>query len=359
MYTFLAIIVFIVILGVLVLVHEFGHFMVAKKSGMVVEEFGFGFPPRLWSKRVGGTTYSLNLIPIGGFVKILGENNEGASNPNSFINKSFGARFATLVAGVLMNFILAWVLFAIGFGIGLPTVVALGDQLPAHAVLRAPQTTVLQISPGSPADKAGIKEGDSIVAVDHQQFGEISQIVAYVKSRAGNNIDLQLKRGNQALEVQAYVRSNAPADQGALGVALGTVGRLSFPWYLTPVVGIKAAYQAISETAVGFWQLIFEHQGLSNLGGPVKIATLTGQVTQLGLVYVLQFAAFLSVNLGILNIIPFPALDGGRVLFLVIEKVRGKRNNEKIEQIFNTVGFALLMLLVLLISIHDVSGLIK
>src|SRR5258708_1325211 len=105
MYTFLAIIVFIVILGVLVLVHEFGHFMVAKKSGMVVEEFGFGFPPRLWSKRVGGTTYSLNLIPIGGFVKILGENNEGASNPNSFINKSFGARFATLVAGVLMNFI--------------------------------------------------------------------------------------------------------------------------------------------------------------------------------------------------------------------------------------------------------------
>lgn len=359
MHTLLTIITFILILAVLVLAHEFGHFIVAKKSGMEVEEFGFGFPPRLWGRRKGGTLYSINLIPIGGFVKIVGENNDSESNPKSFINKSFLARFGTLIAGVVMNFILAWVLFAVGFGIGLPTVVQQGEQLPAHAQLHSEKITVLQVVKDSPAAASGLREGDSIAALDGNHFSNIQDLIAYIHSHIGKSVAVQLQRGSEQLNVEVYARPNAPADQGAMGIALGEVGRLSFPWYLTPVVGFKATIQVIQQTAVGFYEIFAHGKGVADLGGPVKIASLTGQAAQLGIVYVLQFAAFLSVNLGILNIIPFPALDGGRILFLVIEKVRGKRNNEVVERWFNTIGFALLILLILFVTVKDVTGLMR
>jgi regulator of sigma E protease len=353
----LQIIVFILILAALVLFHEFGHFIIAKKSGMQVDEFGFGFPPRIFGKKIGETTYTLNAIPLGGFVKIAGENNENENNPRSFINKSFTARFATLVAGVIMNFILAWILFSIGFTVGLPTVVEQGQDIPAHGQIRGGAITILQTDPNSPAAKAGIREGDSIVAIDNQPLQTTDQVIKYVKSKAGTSIDFHIKRGNQDQDIKVTPRQNPPPGEGAIGIALGNVGRLSYPFYYAPIAGLKATWQVIVGTASGFYHLIFQGQGLSSIGGPVKIAKLTGQVTQLGLVYILQFAAFLSVNLGILNILPFPALDGGRVLFLVIEKIRGKRNNAKVEQWFNTIGFALLMLLVLIITIKDVKSL--
>jgi|SRR5579872_674823 len=354
----LSIIVFILILAALVLVHEFGHFIVAKKSGMQVEEFGIGFPPRIFGKRKGETVYSINLIPLGGFVKILGENNEFADNPRSFINKGFWQRFFTLIAGVVMNFLFAWVLFSIGLGIGLPTAIAQGQPLPAHAHLRGQGITVLQITDNSPAQQAGIKEGDTIISADGKKFTNVDDLAAYIKTRLGQKVDFAISRGNANLDFKVLARPNAPADQGATGIGLGLVGKLSFPWYLTPVEGFKATIEVIAQTWDGFYALVRHGQGLSSLGGPIRIASLTNQVTKLGFDYVLQFAAFLSVNLGILNILPFPALDGGRVLFLLIEKVRGKRNNQNIENWVNTVGFALLIILVVLISFRDVRFLI-
>ncbi len=353
----LAIIIFIIILAALVLVHEFGHFIIAKKSGMQVDEFGFGFPPRVWSIKRGETRYSLNLIPLGGFVKIVGENNDDSANPRSFINKSFLQRFGTLVAGVIMNFLLAWVLLSVGFGLGLPTVVEQGQSLPAHAHLRSEAITVIQVDPASPAAKAGLREGDNIVAIDNTTIQNAEQVINYVKSKAGSQIDVHIKRGNSQQDIKITPRQNPPPGQGALGIALGNVGRVSFPWYIAPIVGLKATWQIVNDTVSGFYHLIIQGQGFASLGGPVKIASLTGQVTKLGLVYILQFAALLSVNLAILNILPFPALDGGRVLFLIIEKIRGKRNNAKIEQWFNTAGFALLLILILLITIKDVKSL--
>ncbi|MEK7651643.1 MAG: RIP metalloprotease RseP [Patescibacteria group bacterium] len=358
----IAVIIFVIILGLLVLVHEFGHFIVAKKSGMLVEEFGIGFPPRLFSFKKGETKYSFNLIPLGGFVKILGENNKEGENPRSFINKSFFSRFSTLVAGVLMNFVLAWVLFSIGFGIGLPTVIQSGETLPKYGTLRSEAVTILEVAPNSPAEKAGIRAGDNILGADEfvltgQGDASVDQFIVYVKSKAGTDVQMHVRRGSEELYLTINPRLNPPPEEGAIGIALGNVGKLSFPWYLAPVMGLKATGNVISGTASAFWNLIAHGEGLSSVGGPVKIASLTGQVSKLGFAYILQFAAFLSVNLGILNIVPFPALDGGRVLFLIIEKIRGKRNNETFEQYANAIGFGLLIMLILVITARDIKGL--
>jgi regulator of sigma E protease len=352
------IIVFIAILALLVLVHEFGHYWVAKKSGMKVEEFGFGFPPRLFGIKRGETLYSVNLLPLGGFVKIVGENNDNADDPRSFGNRPFMGRLLTLIAGVVMNFVLACILLAIGFGIGLPTVVESDSQVPKFGSLSEAKIAVLQISPESPAATAGLKEGDQVKKIDGNEFSEISPAIEHIKSKAGQNIAVEVLRGDETVKLDIASRANPPEGEGALGVALGKVGELTFPWWYTPVVGVKAAWHITTLTVDAFVDLIFKGQGVESLGGPVKIAVLTGQVAKLGIAYLIQFTAFLSVNLAVLNILPFPALDGGRVLFLIIEKIRGKKNNPKIEQVFNAVGFALLLLLIVWITARDVISLI-
>jgi regulator of sigma E protease len=352
------IIIFLVLLGILVLVHEFGHFIVAKKSGMQVEEFGIGFPPRLFTYKKGETTYSINLIPLGGFVKIIGENNEGADNPNSFINKGFWPRFLTLIAGVTMNIILAWVLLSIALSIGMPTAIAPGDQVPAHGTLKGSVLTVLEVAPDSPSAEAGIKPGDALVSVNNQPTTNPEQFIDLVKANTGREVQVQAKRGDEEYSARVLVRENPPEGQGQIGIALGNVGRLSYPWYIAPIEGAKATWHLTKATVVGFGNLIFQGKGIDQLGGPVKIAELTGDVAKLGSIYLIQFAALLSINLAVLNSVPFPALDGGRVLFLFIEKIRGKRNNEKIEQFVNAAGFFLLILLILYISFNDVKGLL-
>lgn len=354
-----SILAFIVILALLVLVHEFGHFVMAKRAGMKVDEFGFGFPPRLIGIKKGETIYSINLIPLGGFVKIVGEDNSGEADPRSFINKSFWQRLSTLVAGVVMNFILAWVLLSIGFGIGLPTVVGEGQQLPKYGTLSSQNITILEVSAESPAKVAGIKEGDIILGADGKSFSDIESLISYVRSRGDQTIDMQLKRGGEEIKISVLSRANPPEGEGSMGIGLGNVGEISYPWYYAPVAGLKATLAMIKGTAVGFYELIVQGVGIKSLGGPVKIAALTGQVTELGFPYLIQFTAFLSVNLGILNIIPFPALDGGRVLFLLIEKVRGKRNNSDWEKWANTIGFALLLLLIAVITFGDIKSLIR
>lgn len=356
--TLLSVIVFIIILSLLVLVHEFGHFIVAKKSGMEVEEFGFGFPPRLFGFKHKGTIYSVNAIPVGGFVKILGENNEDLDNPKSFVNKGFWPRFLSLIAGVAMNFVLAWVLISIALTIGLPFVISQGDVLPAHATLHSEGISIIAVAPNSPAANAGVQEADQVLAVNGEHFSDLDQIANYIHTEVGKNVDLELQRGNQTLDLKMLVRQNPPANEGAIGVELANVGRISLPWYYAPIYGVRATYQMSSEVVGGFASLLKSGNIASNVGGPIRIASLTNRVTKLGLVYVIQFAALLSINLGILNLVPFPALDGGRVLFLLIEKVRGKRNNQFIEQWFNAVGFALLILLLIVVSFHDVFLLI-
>lgn len=376
----ITILIFIVVLGVLVFVHELGHFLVAKKSGMAVEEFGFGFPPRLlgfqkkngrWrmilghrklqedviknqAQQTGNTIYSINLIPLGGFVRILGENNEQEDHPGSFINKPFWPRFFTLIAGVAMNFLLAWVIFSAGLAAGLPAALDSSSQIPSGARFEGGKTGIIEVMKGQSAEKAGLLAGDAINTVDGQSFASIDALRDYITANAGKSFVFQISRGSKEMSLTVESQKNPPEGEGPTGIALAVLGKLRYPWYTAPYYGLKLTVQQVGNIFSGLYSLITARLGLSALGGPVKIAQLTGQVAGLGFVYLMQFTAFLSLNLAVLNILPFPALDGGRLFFLIVEKIRGKRNNQKIEQWANTAGFVFLLLLMLLVTIKDI-----
>jgi regulator of sigma E protease len=359
MIILLTILAFIVILGLLVFVHELGHFVVAKKSGMKVEEFGFGFPPKIFGIKKGETTYSINLIPLGGFVKIVGEDGSDALDPQSFGNKPAWKRFLVLIAGVTMNVILAWILISIGMAVGLPTALSQSDSLPKSARLRDVAVGILEVQPGTPADQAGLKLGDLIVKIDNQNIATIQQAQDATKQDAGKAAVYTIKRGQQTLQKTITPRANPPAGEGPLGIALGSVGFVSYPWYEAPIRGFTATVNVIVLTVTTFagiiWQFVQGHHVGAALSGPVGIAVLTRDVTQLGFIYLLQFTAILSINLAIINAIPFPALDGGRILFLVIEKLRGRKMDVRAESWANTIGFMLLILLMIAVTVKDVS----
>ena len=349
----ITLLIFILILGILVLVHEFGHFIVAKKSGLTVEEFGFGFPPRIFSFKVNETVYSINLLPLGGFVKILGEDGGETNSPKSFSSKSAGIRSLITAAGVMMNFALGALLLIIGFYIGLPQVVNEENK----AIAKNVQIQIIAISNNSPAEKANLKLGDSI-----EGFGEISIFQDFINQNKEKEISLKIKRGEDYLDIKAVPRANPPEREGALGIALAKTGLISYPWYQSVWLGIKSSFIITWEIIKGFFGLI---KNLITVGkipqeiaGPVGIAILAGQATALGFVYLLQLVALISLNLAVLNLIPFPALDGGRLLFLGIEKIKGSKVNPKIENAIHSIGIALLLALVVLITYRDILKLL-
>lgn len=354
----LAIIIFAIILGLLVFVHELGHFVVAKRSGMDVEEFGFGFPPRIFGIKRGGTLYSINLIPLGGFVKIKGEDGSESMDPKSFGNKPFGQRFAVLIAGVSMNFVLAWVLISLALGLGLPTVLDISDPLPASATVSAVEVTVVGVDADSPADQAGLKIGDSINAINGTALATVEEMQRLTSEARGEETVFAFSRGDRAFERNITPRLNPPEGEGPIGISLSTVGRVSYPWYETLPRGLVATFNLLIAIFAAFGTILgglFTGQGAAGveLAGPVGIAVLTRDVAQLGFVYLVQFTAVLSVNLAIINILPFPALDGGRILFLLIEKIRGKKMKLQVEQMANIVGFSLLILLMVFVTVKD------
>jgi regulator of sigma E protease len=349
----LTIVVFILILGLLIFVHEFGHFIVAKRKGLKVLEFGFGFPPRLFGIKRGETTYSINLIPIGGFVKILGEEGGAESDPRSFASQPIRTRALILAAGVLMNFLLAMVLLGIGFKIGLPQVIDSTD-----GKVRDEKIQIVYVSKDSPAEKSGLTLGDQIVSINGDKLDTVETMQNKIKEKAGDEIKLEVKRGDKFLEIKITPRENPPEKEGALGVGLVKTGIVSYPLWQAIWKGIIVTISMIGTIFVAFYEiiknLIVSKPVTAELAGPVGIAVITGQVTKMGFVYVLQFAAVLSINLGIINILPFPALDGGRILFLVIEKIRGKKVSQKVENLIHTIGFALLILLMIFVTFRDI-----
>ena len=350
----ITIIVFIIVLGILVFVHELGHFYTARKLGVGVEEFGLGFPPKLFSVKKDGIIYSINAIPIGGFVKIKGESGDNENDPDSFINAPIWKRLIILFAGVFMNWILAFILISIGFMIGLPSMI---DNPKDSSQIKNERVQIISVYDNSSAYNAGLKTGDFINSVDGIKFNSAEDLQKYLKEKNNSQLNFSVTRGKE--NINTSITPTAIKESGerkVVGIEMISSGIVSYPWY-------RAIYQGFITTASITYEIIkalgsliadlFNGKGSSDVSGPIGVAVFTGKAVHMGWIYVLQFMALLSINLAIINIVPFPALDGGRILFLIIEKIRGKKNNQKVEAIVHNIGFSLLMILIILVTVKD------
>lgn len=360
------IIIFLIILLVLVVVHEFGHFYSAKKFGIRVDEFGFGFPPKLFGYKRGETEYTFNLLPLGGFVKIFGENpdDENTNGPDkerSFVHKAKWKQAIVLFAGVFANFVLAWILFSIGFMSGLPT--SVGSE-PSGYKLSNVSLVVVSVAPKSPSEIAGLKSGDKILSVKSgkDSVPEINPdtLKSFIVSHGTKEIEVGYTRGNDK-NINLAIVTPAVAKEGGeakIGISMDMIGTAKLPFFAALKEGMALTLFVTKGTAVGLYTLIVEGlQGkgsFSSVTGPVGMVGIVGDAYQFGFVYLLSFAALISVNLAIINLLPFPALDGGRLFFLLIEKIKGSRINPKIANNANMVGFAILIILMLIVTYHDV-----
>ncbi|OGN07499.1 MAG: hypothetical protein A2750_03270 [Candidatus Yanofskybacteria bacterium RIFCSPHIGHO2_01_FULL_45_42] len=356
--------IFIAVIGVLVVVHESGHFIIAKRAGMKVEEFGLGFPPRLWGIKKGETVYSINWIPFGGFVKIYGEDGEHRDAPKSFASKPIGTRLKVIVAGVTMNFLLAVFLLMLGNYVGIR--VGIGDEADdISAAAKDKKVQILRIVENSPAHEADLKIFDEIVGfTDHtgqtSMVSTAQEVRNFISANAGNKIELAIRRDSQT-EVKEILLPEKDEGDGLLGIVPARTGLLSYPWHESLWRGLQDAVFLTAQTAIGYYELfktlLLKGQLLADVSGPIGIASVTGQAAAVGFRFLLQFVALISVNLAILNIIPFPALDGGRALMLIVEKFKGSPVNQKLEAAINSVGFALLILLMVYATVKDIGRL--
>lgn len=345
----MTIISFLLVLSLLVFVHEFGHFIVAKLTGIKVEEFGFGYPPRLLTiARRGDTEYTLNAIPFGGFVRMLGE--EDPSHPDSFAAKSKLTRAAALLAGPLMNVGLAFLLFV---GVGLA-----GFDIPIGSV------AIVDVAPGSPAAEANLQEGDVVLSIDGLPVRNTYELSRYTSERLGEEVTLSIKRDERTLPVSLTPRQEPPVGEGPMGVLIQTVDvagtdklRYSF-WEAVPL-GARLTGNTFLAIFSGVASMI---QGsiAADVRGPVGIAAATGEIAKSGLVALAQFTAYLSVQLAIFNLIPFPALDGGRLAFIGLEALRGgKRVAPEKEGLIHLMGLVILIGLMLVVSYNDIVRLLS
>jgi len=370
---FLTIITFLVVLSLLVFVHEFGHFWTARKLGLKPREFGFGFKPRAigiykstdgtWKKVKGSkevkdaadTIYSLNWLPLGGFVE-LGEDEEAGDDPNHFANKKPWERTLILLAGVTMNMILAFVLISVGYMIGLPQVI---DDLDSNANILSEQIQVVSVSENSPAENAGLTVGDIILSVNGNFLENTDSLEKYAHENIGQELNYFIERGGEQFEEKIMPVMREETGRGGIGIGIVETGIVKYSFFTSIWKGAQTTVDltgAILGAFYGLLKNIFTGHGVgADVAGPVGIAILTGQVARMGFVYILQFAAMLSINLAIINVLPFPALDGGRVLFIIIEKIKGSPVKREIEGMFHYIGFALLMLLVLVVTFKDVA----
>jgi len=354
-------IVFLIVISVLVFVHEAGHFVMAKRAGMRVDEFGLGFPPRLWSFRRGETRYSINAIPFGGFVKIFGEDGGDRREPRSFGAAPFWRRVIVVVAGVVMNFLFAAFLlivvnfFGLRVGIFEPSVQAVATDV---------KVQVVQVSPESPAATAGLRSLDEIVGF-RLSNGSLLKVTdpeavqEFSYANAGRTVTMVISRGDGNVEVPLELRQPLGPTEGPIGVSLVQTGIVRYPWYHAIWRGLADAGLMVFAIIVGFAKLIGQLFTGGNLAaqvsGPVGIAALTGQAARIGFNYLIQFTAVISLHLAVLNILPFPALDGGRLMLLIVEKLRGRALKVRTERLINGIGFLILIVILLAVTARDIG----
>ncbi len=354
--TLTTILIFIVVLGVIVFVHELGHFSMAKLFGVKVDEFGIGFPPKIVGKKIGETEYTLNWIPLGGFVKIMGEDGEGRDDPRSFGAKKVWQRAIILSAGVIMNFLLAAVIFSVILFARFPQDVT---GVPEESLPQNIEQSYVQISfvsEDSPAEKAGLEPMDKILSVNGTDINRVENFSEFTGSNIEKNITLEIQRGEEVIEKDVFVEKKD--SRGVVGITISSI-IVAKSSLLTSISG--GFMQAVnwSVTIVdSFYHLLADllYKGGTDMevSGPVGIVKMTGQAAQLGVLVLLNFMAIISINLAIINILPFPALDGGRILFLFAEKIKGAPVSQEFEAKVHNTGFLLLMLLMVIVTFQDV-----
>ena len=363
----MTILLFILVLVALIVVHEFGHFVVAKLSGMRVDEFGIGYPPKVVGKRFGETEYTLNWLPFGGFVKIFGEDPEPGTlrDPRAFTSRPRILQALVLVAGIAMNLLFAYLLITATLVMGTPR--ALTDE---EAKL-APDATlaVASVLPESPAEKAGLVPGDLILSAETTEGAyvgaEPTAFTSLVNASEGP-VTLSVKHGETVRDVSLAPASGViAADPGrkALGIGLAPVGTISVPLLEAPIDGAILTWEVTKETAIAllhfFASLFTLSADLSQVAGPVGIAGAVGSASADGLASLLSITALISINLALINLLPVPALDGGRLLFVIIEAIVRRPIKPVVANTVNTVGFALLILLMLVVTVSDIARIVS
>lgn len=352
-----SILVFLLVLSILVIVHELGHFIMAKRAGVLVEEFGIGLPfiPKIFGIKIGETVYSIYPLLFGGFVKLHGEQEEeGITDPKrAFLNKNKRTRISVIVAGVVMNFLLAIVAFAIVYSFS-------GIPKDTHKL------KIVDVSSGSPAQVAGVIVGDIVTKVGKDDVDSVDSFVSKVSDQKGKTTNFEILRSGSTIKLQMKPRENPPAGEGALGVTITTTEIYFAPVWQRPFYGIYYGFKEAvfwgKTIAFGMWTLVtqlFSGHIPKGVSGPVGIFAVTSEAAKNGILTLINFVGILSVNLAILNVLPFPALDGGRLLFIGIETILGRKVVPKVEALTHSIGMIVLLLLLAAITFHDVAGLIS
>ena len=344
-------------LSILVLVHEFGHFFAARRTGVKVEEFGLGLPPRMFDKKFGDTIYSINWLPIGGFCKLYGEDPTTASQSDgqadkkySFQSKKPWQKLIIVLGGVLMNLVLAIVIFSVIYSIlGVPT--------------ETDTVKIIGIAKNSPAEKVGLMENDVILKVQDKEIKKPTDLTDEVGNYKGKSVNLVVNKGTL---VSVEVRANPPEGEGAIGIAISNTEMVKVPWYQFYKgigAGFKEAYYWGKIIGGGVFKMIgglFTGHVPKDVSGPIGMYQATSSINKnQGFLAVIHFFGIVSVNLALVNILPFPALDGGRIIFVLYEMISKKKANPKIEMIINNIGMLLLLGLILLITVGDVARVLK
>ncbi len=354
----LIIILVLFIFSALVIAHEWGHFIVARRNGIRVHEFGIGFPPKLWGKKKGDTLYTINLLPLGGFVRLEGEDNE-SKGPKSFASKSLWVKTKVLMAGVAMNALIAYVIFVWLAATGIPQIFpfkmpSAGFVQPIQA--EAPKLVVFQVGEGSAAEAAGLSTGDTLVSLNGKTFANESELKTYTGEIKGQKATVVFIQGSE--EKTREVTLGADPEKGVLGVVALPQTKEKYTWYAAPFAAIGLMWQSLVATIGAFlgaiWTLVSRFTVAETVTGPVGVTAVFGQVMKFGFDYVLVLIASISLSLAVINALPLPALDGGRLFLLVLRRI-GLPISEKQEGWVHLAGFVALIAFGIIIAISDVT----